>query len=93
MWVYVIGFFLVIVGVANNLLGSTIPTTTIVLAAVVAALVYGVVGWGVLRYLLKPSLTLDIYAGNDTQHWIKAIVTQIEGSCMIAVDGAPAHWV
>jgi len=87
VWVFVLGFFAVIVGTMLAVYSPERAGVVVVVAAIVVAIVYTLAAWVFMRSVLQPHVQWDIYLANDKKNWIRVMASQANGLCTVALNG------
>lgn len=87
VWVFVLGFFAVIVGTMLVAYGPERSGAVVVLAAIIVAMVYALVALVFMRSVLRPHVQWDVYLANDEKNWIRVTASQSNGLCTVALNG------
>ncbi len=87
VWIFVLGFFAVIVGTMLVAYAPGRSGVVVVLATIATATVYGLVGWALIRSFLRPYIQWDIYLANDAKNWIRVTASQSNGLCNVSLNG------
>ena len=87
IWVFVLGFFAMIVGTMLAVYGPERSGVVVVVAAIVVAIVYTLAAWVFMRSVLQPHVQCDIYLDNDEKNWIRVTASQANGLCTIVLNG------